>query len=158
MTPQLEHYFQFFESFHRQIQELIRDLPVEALNWRPLTGSDDHATNSLAVLVVHLTGAEQFWVGEVFGGRPAGRDREAEFRVAGLSAADLQRRLDETLNLIRDVLNTTPAENLVRTTTVQGRTVTGRWALLHALEHTALHLGHLQLTRQLWQARAADAG
>jgi hypothetical protein len=25
------------------------------------------------------------------------------------------------------------------------------WALLHALEHTALHLGHIQITRQLWE-------
>jgi hypothetical protein len=25
------------------------------------------------------------------------------------------------------------------------------WSLLHALEHTALHLGHMQLTRQLWE-------
>jgi hypothetical protein len=27
------------------------------------------------------------------------------------------------------------------------------WALSHALEHTALHTGHIQLTRQLWDAR-----
>jgi hypothetical protein len=25
------------------------------------------------------------------------------------------------------------------------------WALLHALEHTTLHLGQIQLTRQLWE-------
>jgi len=24
------------------------------------------------------------------------------------------------------------------------------WALLHALDHTAQHLGHMQITRQLW--------
>jgi len=25
------------------------------------------------------------------------------------------------------------------------------WALAHALEHTALHLGHIQIGRELWQ-------
>ena len=31
-----------------------------------------------------------------------------------------------------------------------GRTFTVVWCLAHALEHTALHLGHIQVTRQLW--------
>jgi hypothetical protein len=27
------------------------------------------------------------------------------------------------------------------------------WALLHALEHTAIHLGHIQITQQLWDQK-----
>ncbi|MGQ0603158.1 MAG: hypothetical protein ACT4QE_15860, partial [Anaerolineales bacterium] len=30
-------------------------------------------------------------------------------------------------------------------------TVTVAWAITHALEHTALHVGHLHLTRQWWE-------
>ena len=30
------------------------------------------------------------------------------------------------------------------------------WALLHALEHTAIHLGHMQIMRQLWEQRRMD--
>ena len=54
MTPEIEHYLQFFTDYHRQLDELIKDLPLEAFNWRPLTneeGADDHAINSLAVLL-----------------------------------------------------------------------------------------------------------
>jgi ankyrin repeat protein len=29
------------------------------------------------------------------------------------------------------------------------------WCLAHALEHTALHLGHMQITRQLWEQRGS---
>ena len=29
------------------------------------------------------------------------------------------------------------------------------WALLHALDHGALHLGHIEITRQLWLQRNA---
>lgn len=59
--------------------------------------------------------------------------------------------------ILRDIqaLSETPAERLEAALTARGETVTGRWAVLHALEHTALHLGHLQLTAQLWRAPAA---
>ena len=30
-------------------------------------------------------------------------------------------------------------------------TVTCGWALLHALDHAYLHLGHVQITCQLWR-------
>lgn len=38
----------------------------------------------------------------------------------------------------------------------RGQPLTGRACLLHASEHSALHLGHLQLTRQLEVARRAS--
>jgi hypothetical protein len=31
--------------------------------------------------------------------------------------------------------------------------MTVAWAVLHAVDHTALHLGHIQITRQLWEQR-----
>jgi hypothetical protein len=34
-----------------------------------------------------------------------------------------------------------------------GRKLTVAWALAHALEHTALHAGHMQIMRQLWEQR-----
>ncbi|PKO22446.1 MAG: hypothetical protein CVU38_09480 [Chloroflexi bacterium HGW-Chloroflexi-1] len=33
----------------------------------------------------------------------------------------------------------------------RGRQVTVRWGILHVIEHTALHLGHMQITFQLWK-------
>ena len=32
-------------------------------------------------------------------------------------------------------------------------TISCGWALLHALEHAYLHLGHLQLTCQMWRQK-----
>jgi hypothetical protein len=34
------------------------------------------------------------------------------------------------------------------------RQVTVRWSILHVIEHTAQHVGHMQLTRQLWLAKS----
>ena len=33
----------------------------------------------------------------------------------------------------------------------QDREVPVRWAILHVVDHTALHLGHMQITYQLWK-------
>jgi hypothetical protein len=30
------------------------------------------------------------------------------------------------------------------------RVIPVRWCILHVIDHTALHLGHMQLTYQLW--------
>jgi uncharacterized damage-inducible protein DinB len=154
MSAELQHYLAFFESLHRKIGELLAGLPPEALNWRPTT-TDGEATNSIAVLVTHTLGAERFWIGEIWGGRPVGREREAEFRVTVNDLATLQAALAEADSFLRAALSETPAERLELALTARGETVTGRWAVLHALEHTALHLGHLQLTAQLWRAQAA---
>lgn len=155
MTPEIDHYLQFFADQHRQIDELIKDLPLDALNWQPLAGDDDHATNSLAVLLMHITGAEQFWVGELLGQRQINRDREAEFRVVATNFAGLRRRLQETDELVREVLTTVDPARLDETVQLRGRTLTLRWGVVHMIEHTAQHLGHMQLTLQLWRDKRA---
>jgi len=97
LTPvnaELEHYLQMIEDLRGQVGELIAGLPAEALNWRPIDGGDDHATNSLAVLVAHVAGAEHFWIAQVVGGRPVTRDRAAEFATVIANADELHRRLE----------------------------------------------------------------
>ena len=150
MTPEIEHYLQFFADLHRQIEAVITDLPIEALNWRPLADGDDHVTNSLAVLVTHVTGAEQYWVGQLLGGREIDRDRLAEFQVVAEDHDSLRRRLHETDRLTHDVLTTVDAGRLDDTVQVREHQLTLRWGVIHMIEHAANHLGHMQLTAQLW--------
>jgi uncharacterized damage-inducible protein DinB len=155
MDPELEHYAQAFERMHTEAAAAVAGLTAAGLNWRPLAG--DESTNSLAVTLTHLAGSERYWVGEVAGERPAHRDREAEFRASATSGADLQALLDEAAKVIRETLSSLPPEKLGETVTVPGRdggrTVSKRWAVVHALEHVAVHVGHMQLTRQLWEAQ-----
>ena len=111
--------------------------------------------NSLAVLVTHTASAERFWIGEMAGADPSGRDRAAEFRARGVSAAALSALLDETLAHSLAVLERLTAPDLEarRFSPVHQREYRVAWALVHALEHTALHVGQVQLTRQLWDRR-----
>ncbi len=152
MLPVLEDYLERLAALHDQAKEAIDGLPAEALDWTP-----GASMNSMAVLAVHLAGAQRYWIGEVVGGLPSGRDRAAEFRVSGLDAATLKARLDAVLTHSRGVLEPLTLEGLSapRLSPRDGREVRVAWALAHALQHTALHLGHIQITRQLWDARRA---
>jgi uncharacterized damage-inducible protein DinB len=148
--PELENYLGRIEDLRQQVGELIADLPPEALNWRPIEGDDEHAINSLAVLAVHVAGAEHFWVAEVIGGYPPSRDRDAEFATQANDASDLLRRLEEVGAETRQVFSSLTESDLDSTREARGRTVSVRWGILHIIDHTALHLGHMQITYQLW--------
>lgn len=151
MLTETQNYLERLNDLRGQILKLIEDLPTEALNWRPTDQVEDHASNSLAVLTVHVAGAERFWLAEVIDRQPPTRDRDAEFATEAVNVADLAQHLANTEAETRRILTALDEAELNTTREVRGRTVTVRWALLHVVEHAALHLGHMQLTYQLWQ-------
>jgi uncharacterized damage-inducible protein DinB len=150
MPPELASYLQMIEDLRGQVREMIAGLPSEALNWRPLEGTEEHATNSLAVLAAHVAGAEHFWIGEVVGRLPPSRDRDAEFATAAASAAELTELLGQIGEETRQVFSALSEADLEGTRDAWGRVIPVRWCILHVIDHTALHLGHMQLTHQLW--------
>jgi uncharacterized damage-inducible protein DinB len=156
MLPELESYLHMIGDLRGQVRDLIADLPAEALDWRPLEELDEHATNSLAVLATHIAGAEHFWISEVVGGCPPTRDRDAEFATTGSDASRLIQRLETVGVETQSVFSTLIATDLDGTREARGRTIPVRWGILHVIDHTALHLGHMQLTYQLW--RGGQAG
>ena len=111
--------------------------------------------NSINVLVTHLCGAERYWIGEVAIGDPSDRVRDEEFLVSGLKVDDLVERINAATQYARSALEKLSLEDLPieKSRLRDGRPVSVGWALLHALEHTAIHLGHIQITRQLWDER-----
>ncbi|NOZ51513.1 MAG: DUF664 domain-containing protein [Chloroflexi bacterium] len=150
MHPELSHYLHMIADLRTQVNDLISDLPAVVLNWRPLPQVDEHATNSLAVLSAHIAGAEHFWVAEVIARQPASRDREAEFALVVEDGSVLQQRLHDVATETHGILTALPPAVLDETREVHGHTVSVRWSLLHVIDHTALHLGHMQITYQLW--------
>ena len=144
----LQDYLERLEFLHDGIERTIEGLSTEALDWTP--GPD---MNSLAVLVVHVAGAERYWIGDVVGHDPSDRDRSAEFRSRGLDAAALKAYLADSLVHSQGVLEglALPDLDASRVSPRDGREFTVSWCLAHALEHAALHLGHAQITRQLWK-------
>lgn len=144
----MQAYAELLGDLLERMEGIFSELPVEALDWTP-----DPALNSLAILVVHTTGALRYWVGELLGGEPAYRDREAEFAVHGLSKAELHATLNETQAQVSRVLEALTPDDLEakRYSPIHKDYFTGAFALARALEHTALHVGHMEVTRELWE-------
>ena len=142
--------FDRFHEIHSDLIKAVDGLPDAALDWTP--GKD---TNSINVLVVHLTGAEKFWIGAVALGEVTDRNRDEEFRVRNLTADELKQRLLATNEYAREALSRFKPEDLetIRTSPHSEKKFTVGWCLFHALEHSALHLGHIQVTRQLWEQK-----
>ena len=154
MQPFFQDYLDRLQELHADITGAIEGLPEAALDWVPGPGM-----NSLGVLAVHVAGAERYWIGDVVAGDPSGRDRGSEFRAQGLDAATLKKRLADALAHSRGVLDRLSLGDLERPciSPRDGRQFTVGWSLAHALEHTAIHVGHAQITRQLWEQKRAPA-
>ena len=153
MEPFFTSYLELFDDVLRAFVETFDDLPDEALDWVP--GAD---MNSLAVLVVHVCGSARFWVGDIGLGEPSNRDRASEFVTRGLSKDELKARLAGLQAYLRGAFERMSVADFATMRTIPNRPEprTIGWTVLHGLEHTALHLGHAQITRQLWQQRAGQ--
>ena len=156
MLTELQNYLQRLEDLRGQIKNLITTVTPEQLNLRPLQ-TDPEQTNTLAVLVAHVCGAEHFWISEILGGTPPTRDRAAEFSTHATSQNELFQLLQQTSEETRAVLSALSLEELELSRLVEDKEVPVRWALLHVVDHTALHLGHMQMTYQLLTGSTVQA-
>jgi hypothetical protein len=139
-----------FHDLHGEVKRDLQALPPTALDWKP--GPE---MNSVSVIVVHLTGAERFLVGDVVMQESSNRNRDLEFQAQGMSKEELTHRLDDTEAYLRNAMGKLSLSDLdtTRINPRYGDQVTVAWALLHALDHAALHLGHINLTVQMWHQR-----
>ncbi|MCA1669467.1 MAG: DinB family protein [Thermomicrobia bacterium] len=142
------------ERIARDVIKQLDGLPDTLLN-QPVPLPD---ANTLYAIATHLAGATEFWAVQTASGRDAGRNRLAEFRATGGGAA-LINRYERLIAAVHDALDNLPdaAMNGIppqppaeyRSTGGLGDVLTLRNCLLHAIEHGALHQGHIQITRQL---------
>lgn len=152
MPGEASHFAVVLESIARNALGQFKDISDVDLN-SPLELPE---SNTAFVLATHLIGSAEYWVLEVAGGRAVQRDRLSEFRATG-TGAELAARYERWLSAMLELLHKLPDEQLDQPVSIPARyhppasvgSATVRDALLHAVEHCALHQGHLELTRQL---------
>jgi hypothetical protein len=148
----LEAFVDQYRSVHRTIRELITDLDVDTLGWRPCEGA-----NSIAVLVTHVIGSEIEAVRTV-AGVASDRVRSSEFQVRGADAAgllSLVEKADAALDANVPRIDTAHlASEHVRPASLDKTPRRGVYVLMHSLAHAREHVGQLLLTRQLAESRA----
>jgi uncharacterized damage-inducible protein DinB len=125
---------------------------------QPLVASE---LTAVAPLLSHLRYVEHYWFAVVFDGQTdpwAERlkvDRDAEFRL-GLDAplstlvADYEAECEQSRRIAA-------ARDLDATaTTARGEPVNLRWVLIHMIEETGRHAGHLDLLRESIDGRTGE--
>ena len=152
MQPFFADYYHLLEIILNDLEKTFNGLPAEAINWVPAP-----ETSSLGVIVVHTLGATRYLIGDVCLGDLSDRDRTAEFTHTGLTESALADRMADTRQYLAGALERFTIADLGSVKTFPGRDTerTVSWALLHALEHASQHVGHAQITRQLWDQQHA---
>ena len=141
------------EEMHQDYFEYMDGLSREALDWSP--GPE---MNSLCVLAVHVTAAERFWIGLGIDD-VSQRDRPAEFRASGYELDALKARFRANIDFYREAFASQDGSRLTETVDVShymprpSQVVTRGYALIRGLDHTAEHMGHAGMTRQLLDNR-----
>ena len=132
----------------------LRDAPDEVLR-SPSTPSG----MSLPGLVCHLTNVERSWIRDVFAGQHDLRydwtedDPEAEWQVpAATPMTQLLAEYAEESRRCDAVVAAAPSLDV----TSASRGVSLRWILLHLIEETARHLGHVDLLREQADGRTGE--
>ena len=137
-------------------RKVIEGLPEEALNWRP----GDETTNAVAQLVRHVYEGLPMLLGVAVGdgtlpmdqnamqarhlhslrNDPATQEELVGIITAGMATAnDLLAKLDET--------------DLSEEITPMGRPRQRFFFVGLTIDHAAEHLGHAELTKQMWEQR-----
>jgi uncharacterized damage-inducible protein DinB len=122
----------------------LEGLDADQLRWRPAP-----TANSLGVIVVHLGYAERLWIRDIF----AGESMDMEWRKHMFELPDgwgyseiVAFYKDETAQ-VDAVLDAATSFDLPSAGDLRPTTL--RWAILHLIEETARHAGHMDLTREL---------
>ena len=153
MIGEIQEYFNMINDLRDQVKQQLEGLSREALDWRPTSSAGELATNSMAVIAAHVAGSEPFWMKEIVGGQPIHRDRASEFVIQGVDVSELTERLDAGGRITTEIFSSLKADALEENRTWKDQPVSVRWCILHVIDHMAQHLGHMQLTRQLWLAK-----
>ena len=127
------------QDYPGQINTCLDVLSDDELWWRP-----HEQTNAVANLVLHLSGSNRYYFGQVIGGRDAERNRDAEFTARdGYSKARLLEIWQGALRVTEDVLNGFDPSRMMETTDRAGETTTFAQLLLHVTHHNAVHMGQI---------------
>jgi uncharacterized damage-inducible protein DinB len=127
------------EDYPTQIGECLAVITEEDVWWRP-----DEKSNALGNIMLHLIGSNRLYIGYGVGGRPLERDRAAEFTARrNRDRAAVVREWEDTVAMMRDVLDGLDATRLMERTDRTGKSTTLASILLHASHHTAAHMGQV---------------
>lgn len=139
---------QHLRARHRELAKQLEGLDEAGLNWRPGTG-----TNSIYEILTHSLDTERDLTSSVAGDRV---QPDHHFDVQGTQAQATE-RLARAGQDLETYLSSISDGDMGRELEVFNRPRTVASSLALALSHSAEHVGHIQLTRQMWEQHGNSA-
>jgi hypothetical protein len=142
---------QTLKALHSDMQFLIKGVPAAGLNWQPGTN-----TNSLWAITLHTLGTTLHLLSTAADIEPRWQawQRATELAATGEDPGLLLtaiRNMDDFLDKVFSVLE---EESPGTERDWLGKPKPISYLVSHAVEHAGRHVGHMELTRQLWDQRA----
>ena len=145
----------FLEFYRQSVVEAVGGLDRDALAYSPVASD-----SSPGGIVKHLAYVERWWFQDVLGGRdveyPYTRDDpDADFRIEpGETAESLIELYERECAVAREVVASRPDLDAMYET--PRNPVSLRWILVHMIEETARHAGHIDILNELYAAHTSD--
>lgn len=140
-----------FTSFLRKdlasYSKELEQFPDDKTIWEIMPG----IKNSVGVLVQHILGNLNYFIGGILGKTGYERNRDAEFLVSDKTREQLKKELSETSAMVEKVLANVPDEKLSEDFPVQlgGTTLETRIFLMRLCSHSSYHLGQANYLRRI---------
>jgi hypothetical protein len=160
-TSEIATYKILFDEKYDELAELLADLPSAALLWKPFESSPwKGPSSSLGFVIAHAISSTIFllrraeWtMGKREWAGIEGDEGKDEFGPANHDPAYMRDRARRTQVMVHEMLDALTADGLNQSKPHPKRperVFTARYEIQHAVEHLSQHIGHAQLTRQLW--------
>jgi hypothetical protein len=109
---------------------------------------------TMAGIVSHLRWVENLWFEVLFLGRPAVGPQfegpeDADMMIPGVPLAQLLHDYERQCAISNEIIAAHSLDDVGRSTDFESGAATLRWMLIHMVEETARHAGHLDAIREL---------
>ncbi len=160
-TGELATWQRIFDEKFEEIAELLADLPGEALLWKPFESSPwKGPANSLGLILAHalssavyLLKRAEWTLGRIEWKQVDGDEGRDEFGPANHDPAYMAARAQRIQAYVHQLLASLTSADLDASKPHTRRpelVFSVRYDVIHAFEHMSQHIGHAQITRQLW--------
>lgn len=117
---------------------------------------------TMAGVVSHLRWVENCWFEVLFLGGPADSPQfqddpeDADMRVEGIPLAQLLDEYEQQCVVANEIIAAHSLDEVGKHPDFESAAATLRWMLIHMVEETARHAGHLDIIRELIDGSAGD--
>ena len=161
LHAELDTYRRLLTQKNQEIQALLTDLPAEALLWKPFEGEAwGNPADTLGEILAHGISSTVYllrrpeWILERIPWEAVdGDEGPDEFGPANHDPAYLRARAHRMVDFADLLLDSLAPHDLDASRPhpkQPERLLTVRFDIQHAFEHMSRHIGHAELTRQLW--------